>query len=114
MINIVEQALEERRKYKEVSKELVILSISNVFSTNPYTQRIEFFMDMPVNMITPYRDNPLITDIKGFNLNNEIMEDGNSKTLIGDLNLVLNLCGMCLLDLFSCGKVTLNREHYIR
>lgn len=114
MINTVEQALEERSKYKEACKNLVIISITNVFTTNPYTQKIEFFMDLPTTAITPYRDNPLISNIKAYNFKNESLEDENTQAVIGDLNLVLNLCGMCLLDLFLSGIVTLNREHYIR
>lgn len=112
MEDVIELALEERRKYKEACKGIVVRTISRLFSAVPFAQRVEFFMDMPTQVITPYRDNPYITDLSLFNSQGELLRDDGAYNAMGELNLILNLCGMCLIDLFSCGRVVLNREHY--
>lgn len=111
MSNYTILSLEERAKYIEVCKELIVKAIGHCFNIVPSASRIEFFMELP-NHSTPYRDNPLITEISIWSLVDELLTDNVSQAALGELNLVLNLCGIGLINLFPCGKVVLYKEHY--
>lgn len=109
----IQIALEERNKYVDRCKEILVKEIEALFRAVPLASLIEFYMDLPaINMA--YRDNPIISDLGIYTSQEVLVNNEESSKALGNLNLLMHLCGMGLIHLFPCGKVVLHREHYIR
>lgn len=109
----IQIALEERNKYVDKCKEVLIKEIEVLFRTIPLASLILFYMDLP-NINMNYRDNPVISDLSLYTSQGTLINNEDSNQALGNLNLLMHLCGIGLIHLFPCGKVMLHREHYIR